>query len=68
MRVLSASMIAMMPFSSVQISRRAFLGRSSHGLGALALASLPYNLWLLAAALAGMTTGALTEIWLERRA
>jgi predicted branched-subunit amino acid permease len=35
---------------------------------ALALASLPYNLWLLAAALAGMTTGALAEIWLERRA
>ena len=35
---------------------------------ALALAALPYNLWLLIAALAGMTTGALTEIWLERRA
>jgi predicted branched-subunit amino acid permease len=35
---------------------------------ALALASLPYNLWLLAAALAGMATGALAEIWLERRA
>lgn len=34
---------------------------------ALALASLPYNLWLLAAAIAGMTTGALTELWLERR-
>ena len=34
---------------------------------ALALATLPYNLWLLIAALAGMTTGALTEIWLERR-
>lgn len=34
---------------------------------ALALASLPYNLWLLAAAGAGMMTGAMTEIWLERR-
>lgn len=35
---------------------------------ALALAALPYNLWLLAASLAGMSTGALLEIWLERRA
>lgn len=34
---------------------------------ALALAFLPYNLWLLAAAVAGMATGALKEIWLERR-
>lgn len=35
---------------------------------ALALAALPYNLWLLAASLAGMATGALAEVWLERRA
>lgn len=35
---------------------------------ALGLAALPYNLWLLVASVAGMATGALTEIWLERRA
>lgn len=35
---------------------------------ALALAGLPYNLWLLAASAAGMATGSLAEVWLERRA
>ncbi len=34
---------------------------------ALALGGLPYNLWLLVAALAGMATGAGAELWIERR-
>jgi predicted branched-subunit amino acid permease len=35
---------------------------------ALALGFLPYNLWMIAAALIAMAAGAATEIWLERRA
>jgi predicted branched-subunit amino acid permease len=35
---------------------------------ALALAWMPYNLWLIVAALAAMLTGAAVELWLERRA
>jgi len=35
--------------------------------GALALAFLPYNLGLLAAALAAMATGAAVEVWMKRR-
>jgi len=34
---------------------------------ALALHRLPYNLWLLVAALVAMPTGALVELWQERR-
>ena len=34
---------------------------------ALALSRLPYSLWLIAASLAAMATGALVEIWQERR-
>lgn len=34
----------------------------------LALAWLPYNLWLLVAALLAMVTGALVEAWMERKA
>jgi uncharacterized integral membrane protein len=33
----------------------------------LALAWLPYNLWLIIAALLAMVTGALVEAWQERR-
>jgi 4-azaleucine resistance transporter AzlC len=33
----------------------------------LALAWMPYNLWLLIAGLLAMATGALVEVWLERR-
>ncbi|MFN4100288.1 MAG: AzlC family ABC transporter permease [Pararhodobacter sp.] len=36
--------------------------------GALVLAFLPYNLGLLAAALAAMATGAAVEVWMKRRA
>jgi predicted branched-subunit amino acid permease len=35
--------------------------------GWLALAWLPYNLWLFIAALLAMVTGALVEAWQERR-
>ena len=35
---------------------------------ALALSWLPYSLWLLVAAVAAMLTGALVELWQERRA
>jgi predicted branched-subunit amino acid permease len=34
---------------------------------ALALSFLPYNLWLIVAAVAGMLTGSLVELWQERR-
>ena len=34
---------------------------------ALALSWLPYSLWLLVAAVAAMLTGALVELWQERR-
>ncbi len=34
---------------------------------ALALIRLPYNLWLIAASIAAMSTGALVEAWQERR-
>ena len=34
---------------------------------ALALSFLPYNLWLIVAAVAGMLTGAAVEVWQERR-
>lgn len=34
---------------------------------ALALVRLPYNLWLIAASLAAMVTGALVESWQDRR-
>jgi hypothetical protein len=34
---------------------------------AILLAGLPYNLWLLAAAIAGMVAGVQVEKWMEAR-